>query len=54
MGAEDRIDGLTSGWMIIRMTARVARSSKAPSSALPEANKLRGKEGPSMFNEADG
>lgn len=30
------------------------RSSKAPSSALPEANKPRGNESPSMFNEADG
>lgn len=29
-------------------------SSKATSSALPEANKPRGNEGPSMFNEADG
>lgn len=52
--AEDRIDGFSSEWMIIRMSERGALYSKATSSALPEANKLGGNEGPSMFNEADG
>lgn len=51
---EDRIDGFSSEWMIIRMTERRSLSSKATSSALPEANKPGGNEGPSMFNEADG
>lgn len=54
--ADDRIDGFSSEWMIIRMTEGRPLSSKATSSALPEANKPRGggNEGPSMFNEADG
>lgn len=51
---EDRIDGFSSEWMIIRMSERRPLSSEATSSALPGANKLRGNEGPGMFNEADG
>lgn len=52
--AEDRIDGFSSEWMIIRMSERRPLSSKATSSALPEANKSRDNEGPTMFNGADG
>lgn len=52
--AEDRIDGFSSEWMIIRTTERRPLSSKATSSALPEANKSGDNEGPSMFNDADG
>lgn len=36
------------------MTAKSPLSYKVTSSALPEANKLGGNEGPRMFNEADG
>lgn len=52
--AEDMIDGFSLQWMIIRMPEKSPLSSKATSSALPEANQPGGNEGSSMFNEADG
>lgn len=40
--AEDRIDGFSLEWRIIRMTEKSPLSSKATSSALPEAKKPAG------------